>query len=103
MPEFAFIQALSAFLAGPAGLTPAPVQVGGALPSASDQAPDPMRVPIPMTCTSASASAACAVVIPRVSCRKSTVNPTRHIWGQSRSAAEPDRIHRRRSRKGPSA
>ena len=39
MPEFAFIQALSAFLAGPAGLTPAPVQVGGALPSASDQAP----------------------------------------------------------------
>ena len=39
MPEFAFIQALSAFLAGPAGLTPAPVQVGGALPSEADQAP----------------------------------------------------------------
>ena len=39
MPEFAFIDALSAYLAGPAGLTPAPVQVGGALPSQSDQAP----------------------------------------------------------------
>lgn len=39
MPEFAFIDALSAFLSGPAGLAPAPVQVGPAVPIAADQAP----------------------------------------------------------------
>jgi hypothetical protein len=39
MPEFAFIEALRVYLAGPAGLTPAPAQVGGALPSEEDQAP----------------------------------------------------------------
>lgn len=39
MPEFAFIDALSAFLSGPASLQPAPVQVGSALPVGPDEAP----------------------------------------------------------------
>jgi hypothetical protein len=39
MPEFAFIDALSAFLGGPAALHPVPVQVGPALPVAAGEAP----------------------------------------------------------------
>mgnify|MGYP003573518917 CR=1 FL=1 len=39
MPEFAFIDAVSNFLAGPAGLDPAPEQVGPALPLIPPQAP----------------------------------------------------------------
>ena len=39
MPESAFLNAIAAYLAGPAGLSPAPVSVGGAEPVAEAEAP----------------------------------------------------------------